>query len=111
MAATQTDLANRVLKKIRVLGTGQVADAEDLQVAKQALKAAHASIRKDDRVRWTIQAIPEAAEEPYVLMASFLAAPEFGKPQDSNWWVWGQREITALVNAPASGQPVRTEYF
>lgn len=111
MAATQTDLANRVLRKIRVLGQGQVADAEDLLVAKQALKAAHASLRKDERVRWTIQTIPDAAEEPYVLMASFLAAPEFGKPQNVDWWVWGEREITAIVSAPASGEPVKTEYF
>ncbi|WP_186076145.1 hypothetical protein [Burkholderia gladioli] len=111
MAATQTDLATRVLKKIRVLGSGQPADSEDLLVAKQKLRAVHASIRKDDRVRWTIQTLPEAAEEPYVLMASFLTAPEFGKPADQNWWTWGEREITALVQAPSSGQPVRAEYF
>lgn len=111
MAVTQTDLANRVLKKIRVLGTGQTADAEDLLVAKQKLRAVHASVRKDDRVRWTIQTLPEGAEEPYVMMASFLKAPEFGKPADPMWWTWGEREITALTKAPTSGQPVKQEYF
>ncbi|WP_155632860.1 hypothetical protein [Burkholderia stagnalis] len=100
-----------MLKKIRVLGTGQTADAEDLLLAKQKLRAVHASVRKDERVRWTIQTLPEAAEEPYVLMASFLAAPEFGKAADPMWLTWGEREITALAKAPRSNEPTRTEYF
>lgn len=110
-AATLTDLATRVLQKIGVLGVGQAAAPEDLSVAQQKVRAVHASIRKDDRVRWTINDLPEAAEEPYVMMAAFLAAPEFETAQDQNWWLWGEREITALVKTPSSGRTTRTEYF
>jgi hypothetical protein len=111
MAATLNDLAIRVLRKIKVLGVGQTAAPEDLQVAQEKIRAAHASIRKDDRVRWTINDLPEAAEEPYVLMASFLAAPEFEEAADQSWWLWGEREINALIQTPKSGEPVRAEYF
>ncbi|MEX3972253.1 hypothetical protein [Paraburkholderia caribensis] len=110
-AATLTDLATRVLQKIGVLGVGQPAAPEDISVAKQKVTAVHASIRKDDRVRWTINDMPEAAEEPYVFMASFLAAPEFEVAANQSWWLWGEREITAIVKTPKSGEPVRTEYF
>ncbi|WP_224030259.1 hypothetical protein [Paraburkholderia caribensis] len=71
----------------------------------------HASIRKDDRVRWVIQDLPEAAEEPYVYMAAYLAAPDFGQQADQTWFLWGEREINALIRTPRSGEPVRTEYF
>ena len=111
MATSIPELANRVLQQIKVLGEGQTASPEDTQVVEQKLRAVHASLRKDERVRWTINALPEAAEEPYVLMAAFLAAPSFGQPQDQTWWIWGEREITALVSTPTTGQPVRTEYF
>lgn len=111
MAATQTDLAIRVLQKLRVLGVGQSASAEDLQVAKQALTAAHASLRKDERVRWTLQALPEAAELPYVLMAASMCADDFGAQANPGWGAWAEREITALITTPETNAPTRTEYF
>jgi hypothetical protein len=100
-----------VLQKLKVLGEGQTASAEDQQIAEQKVCAAHASIRKDERVRWTINDLPEAAEEPYVFMAAFLAGDAFGAPVETLWWTWGEREITALVATPGTGQAVRTEYF
>jgi hypothetical protein len=93
------------------LGEGQTANAEDQQIAEQKVRAVHASIRKDERVRWTINDLPEAAEEPYVLMAAFLGATEFSRPPDPMWWTWGEREINSIIQTPQSGQTVRTEYF
>lgn len=111
MATTVPELAKRVLQKLKVLGEGQTAEPEDQQIAEQKLRAAHASIRKDERVRWTINDLPEAAEEPYVFMAAFLAADALGAAAETLWWTWGEREITALVATPRTAQPVRTEYF
>jgi hypothetical protein len=96
MAATQTDLAIRVLQKLKVLGVGQSASAEDLQLAKQAINEAHASLRKDRRVRWTLQELPEAAELPYVMLAATI---------------WAEKEITGVIYTPRTDAPTRTEYF
>lgn len=112
MAATQTDLATRVLQELKVLGVGQPASAEDLEIAKQKLRAVHASLKKDERVRWTIQDMPEAAEEPYVVLAATLAAASFGATADPGWGPWAEREITALISTPRTHhEPVRAEYF
>lgn len=110
MAATQTDLATRVLQKLKVLGVGQSANADDIAVAKQSLTEVHASLRKDERVRWSLQELPEAAEVAYVYMAAFLCADDFGT-SFPNGWAYGQGEITSLINTPKSGETTRTEYF
>lgn len=109
--ATKAELAKRVLQNLKVLGTGQTADAEDQLIAEQKVSAVHASLKKDERVRWTIQEIPEAAEEAYVFMAAFLAAPSFGQGLTQDVWNWGQQEITRLISTPASGENTPTEYF
>lgn len=109
--ANKAELATRVLRKIKVLGAGQTADAEDQLIAEQKVAAVHASLKKDERVRWTLQDVPEAAEEAYVFMASFLAAPEFGAGIGPEVWTWGQQEITRLISTPRSGEATRMEYF
>lgn len=109
--ATKAELATRVLRKIKVLGAGQTADAEDQLIAEEKVSAVHASLKKDERVRWTLQDIPEEAAEPYVFMASFLAAPEFGAGLGPDVWNWGQQEITRLISTPRSGETTCTEYF
>lgn len=111
MAATINDLAIRVLKKLKIWELGQAPDAEDLMTAEERLRAVHASIRKDDRVRWTLNSLPLAAEEPYVLMAAFLSGPEFDAPVEAVWWTFGEREINALIKTKSSGEPTRVEYF
>ncbi len=109
--ATQADLAVRVLRKIRRLGTNQTPQPEDMEIVLEKLRAVHVSLAKDERIRWTINTLPEAAEEPYVFMASFLSAPEFGVGIDQAVWTWGEREITSLINVRESGDPTRMEYF
>jgi hypothetical protein len=109
--ATQAELATRVLRKLKVLGTGQTAEPEDQLIAEEKVSAVHASLKKDERVRWTLQDIPEAACEPYVFMASFLAAPEFGAGLTQDVWNWGEQEITRLISVPRSGETTRAEYF
>lgn len=111
MAATINDLAIRVLKKLKVWELGQSPNPEDILTAEEKLRAVHASIRKDDRVRWTLNSLPMAAEEPYVLMAAFLAGPEFTAPVEQLWWTFGEREINSLIRTKSSGQPTPTEYF
>lgn len=109
--ATQADLAVRVLRKIRRLGTNQTAQPEDIVIVLDKLKAVHASLKKDERVRWTISQMPEGAEEPYVCMAAFLVGSEFGASISKDAWDWGEREITSLINVKKSDDPTRMDFF
>lgn len=108
--ATNIELAPRVLRKLGILAVGQTASAEDQELALQKLKAVHASLKADGALRWTLGEIPDFAEEPYVMMAAYLAAPEFGLAADPSAWMFGLSEIQSGVRLRSIG-PVCAEYF
>ncbi len=84
--------------------------AEDIATAEQKLQAVHASLMKDDLVRWTLTDIPVYAEEPYVAMAAFLAGPEYEKPVSIYQWAYGHSEIEKAVQRRYTGASY-AEYF
>lgn len=108
--ATFDDLAPRVLRKLTVLPPGEDGDAADLETVTQKLQAVHASLKKDDLLRWTANDIPDFAEEPYVAMAAYLAGPEFTKAVTVDQWAYGHTEIEKAVQLKSSGT-VSAEYF
>ncbi len=108
--ATITELAKRVLRKLTVLAPGEPGDAHDLEVAVEKLKAVHASLKKEELLQWTLQDIPDWAEEPYITMAAFLLGPEFTKPVDIGMWQYGMSEIRSGVQI-GNGGTVCAEYF
>jgi hypothetical protein len=108
--ATISGLALRVLKKLQILPPGQDADAEDLETAIEKLRTVHASLKKEGLTQWTINDIPDYAEEPYVLMAAFLAGPEYERPVDVGMWQFGISEIRSAIQLPATGT-VCADYF
>lgn len=105
------DLANRVLIKTTVLAPGEAATAEDLALARQKLAAVHESLRAHELLRWTEKDVPAFAQEPYVIMAAFLAAPEFGKPADGAAWLFGLAQIEGGIQVRKSQDPVYSESF
>lgn len=108
--ATATELVPRVLRKIKVLAAGEVASAEDAQLVEEKLRAVHASLKTHGLLRWTLQDIPDYAEEPYVMMCAFLVAPDFSQVAEPAYWSIGLSEIQAAVSLKAAGV-VRAEYF
>lgn len=108
--ATISDLAKRTLQKLQVLAAGETPSAEDQELVVTKLMAVHAYLRKEDLLRWTVQDIPDYAEEPYVMMAAFLAAEDFGRVVSAANWQGGLSLIQSAVALPNTG-PVRTEYF
>jgi hypothetical protein len=108
--ATKRDLGPRVLRKLTVLAAGETADADDIELVNEKLDAVHASLRTRGLLRWTLNDVPDYAQESYVLMAAFLAAPEFQRPPDATMWSAGMREIEAAVALTDVGV-TRAEYF
>lgn len=108
--ATKRDLGPRVLRKLSVLGAGETAEADDIDLVNEKLDAVHAALRTRGLLRWTLNAVPDYAQESYVLMAAFLAAPEFQRPPDATMWSAGMREIESAVALPNAGT-TPAEYF
>jgi hypothetical protein len=99
--ATTTDLSLRILQKLKALGSNEPADADDLVKALEKLKAAHYAFRIRGLVRWTLNTIPDYAEEPYVLMAAFLGAAEFDAVPDQTWPLIATTDLQRAANLPA----------
>jgi hypothetical protein len=88
-----------------------MAGATGQAMAEQKVRAAHASLDARGMTRWTLADIPDYAEEPLVMMAAELLAPEVGQPAINGMYLAGEREIRRVVAMPSSGTPVVAVYF
>jgi len=109
--ATKSELALRLLKKLGVVGAGQTARADDQELAEEKIAAVHDALVSFGKPRWTLAAVPEYAAEGYTLMATVLAAPEFGAPVDGGAWTAGLRMVSAGAALGPSSDPITSEYF
>lgn len=80
-------------------------------IAEEKVRAVHYSLDARGVARWTLNDIPDYAEEPLVMMAAELLAPEVGQPPLPGLYVAGEREIRRLIAMPSSGTPVVAVYF
>lgn len=108
--ATMTDLAIRTLQKLQALGLDEIASAEDKQKAEEKLRVAHTFLRTQSLVRWTLNDIPDFAEEPYVMVAAYFATSDFGMADRPDLLANGMKIIQAAVNLPSAGT-TQAEYF
>lgn len=109
--ATKTELAQRLLRKLGVVGAGQTATADDALIAEEKIVAVHDALVSMNRARWTLADVPAYAAEAYVLMASVLAAPDFGVPADGGAWVAGLRMVAVGASLAPSADPITMESF
>lgn len=108
--ATLNQLGARVLRKLQVLAANEAADPADLAVAVEKLKAAHYAFRVQQLAAWTLNDIPDFAEEPYVMMAAFLAVGEFEAQAMPSWPMQATTELQRAANLPAA-DTTPAEYF
>lgn len=108
--ADLAQLAPRVLRKLTVLGADEEPSASDYELALEKLRAVHAWLKAQKLLQWTMNDIPDFAEEPYVLMAAFMTTDEFGKPPRIDWWQSGLQAIAAGINLRNIG-PTQAEYY
>jgi hypothetical protein len=80
-------------------------------LAEQKVLAVHYSLEARGRTRWTIYDLPVWGEEPYVLMAAVLLAPECGVKADPNWTQQAEMDLMRIVSLPSTREPVRAMYF
>lgn len=108
--ATLNDLAIRTLEKLQVLGQDETASPADLAKAVQKVRSVHALLKAKGVLRWTLSDIPDYAEEPYVILACYFAAPDFQVERDPEGKRMGMDMIYEAINLPSVG-PIAAEYF
>lgn len=106
-----TDLRTRTLEKVGVQADWETPSANDMGKALQALKSAHNELAIEDLLLWTMNDIPEALEEAYVMMAAWYAGPEFGFPVDITIHELGLRMVRKYAMTRKPITPVEAEYF
>jgi predicted deacylase len=80
-------------------------------IATKAVTAVHADLAARGRVRWSIEDVPAAAEQPYVTLAAFQLAPLFEQQGNAAEVVQANRQLAQIIALPTSGERVQVEYF
>jgi hypothetical protein len=80
-------------------------------LAEQAVQAVHDDLAARGKARWTIRDIPRAAERPYVMLAAYHLAPEFGVTPSEPDRGMATIDLIRLAALPSSGERTRAEYF
>lgn len=101
--ADETGYSAGVALVRRVVMSGPIGQA----IAEQKVASAHNSLAARGLTRWTSHDIPLYAEEPYVMMAAELLAPDVGQPPMPGLWKAGENEIRRVVAMPSARKSVR----
>lgn len=100
----QQDVVETRIRRVSV-----VMGAPDL--AAQAVLAVHMDLDARGKARWSVFDIWEAAEQPYVVLAANILAPEFGLPVDDRGELMARTRLAQLIALPTDGETFATEYF
>jgi hypothetical protein len=80
-------------------------------LAEQAVRAVHADLAARGKTRWVISSMPEAAEQPYVVLAANHLAFEFQVPADERGGQQARVDLARLIALPTSGERIVAEYY
>jgi hypothetical protein len=80
-------------------------------IAEAKVRAAYGSLAARGLSRWTLASIPEEAEEPIVMMAAALLAPDIGEPVPPGMYQAGETEIRRITALGTSRTAVVPEYY
>jgi hypothetical protein len=80
-------------------------------MAEEKVSAVHASFAARGLTRWQLVDIPVYIEEPYVLCAAELLAPEVGQPPVQGLFAAGERQIRQVIALPTARAPVMAVYY
>lgn len=76
MAVTKQEMRNKVLRTLKLLPTGQDADAEDVVIVEDTIDAAQAFLVSEGVAYWETSAIPEGVAIGFRDYVAAMAAPE-----------------------------------
>ena len=101
---TADALAVEVLIKLAVIAPEEVPSTQDRSEAIARVYAVHDILAGADYITWTANTIPGNVSDFYIIMASQLAAPTFGKPADREAFTSAQAMIRIQALSGTYGQ-------
>lgn len=110
---TRAQLVTRALQKLKVVGSGQTASAEDSQLVDDVVGPVLQSLSRRAIFQWGDEDdLPEEAFEHLADCVAHAAAPDFGKSYGDDAALRGfERRLRELEPYALSGQRQTTEYF
>ena len=105
----QADPAQWPALEERIRRAVLVQRAPDL--ATQAVMSVHQDLAARGKVRWTVFDIPVHVEDPYVMLAAYSLAPEFGMNPSQDDAKIAEVSLNRYISLPSSGERVPVEYF
>lgn len=113
MTKTRDQLVARSLEKLRVVGSGQTASAEDTALVDAVVDPVMSSLATRQVFSWgDPDELPDEAFEHLADCVAHAAAPDFGKMHGDRAARLGfEADLRALNIYSLSGQIARTDYF
>lgn len=105
-------LANKTLEYIGVKPAGQAASGEHVNLVQEFIDSAYDSFQEQGIAPYSIEAIPEWAQIPWMKYLAVEVGPRFGKPYPDTFQEKSIREMTMVVfGGPRGALPTRSEDF
>jgi hypothetical protein len=113
---TKAEIRNRVLQRMRVLGQGQTASAEEAAHVDQHIDFLHNELEARQLARigtltWTVDTIPDYLAEAYTIMAAFRSSPLFGRQTTYDEYQMGEDMLRRIATAPADSDETEATYY
>lgn len=112
MTQTRERLVARALEKLKVVGSGQTASAEDTQFVDEVVEPMMADLGARNIFAWGNEdELPDDAFEHLAGLLANSCAEDFGKVNDENKRVLLETRLRMINPISLSGQPQKVEYF
>jgi hypothetical protein len=113
---TKVEIRNRVLQRMRILGQGQTATAEEADHVDQHLKFLHNELEARQLARigtltWTVDTIPDYLAEAYTIMTAYRASLLFGRQTTYDEYQMGEDMLRRVIAAPSDSDPIKAVYY
>jgi len=117
MTKTLAQLRNRTLQKLKVLGAGEVANAEDAALVDDAIASVNEKLRDLEICFWADGEIPESVVEDLAVYVACHCASDFMSEQEAQAYRQMNEPISFVElkritsSRPRAYQPTRGDYY
>lgn len=111
MPKTREELKRAILGKLNVVGVGEIASAEDIQVVDLHIDTRVAHLVASGVINgFDFSAIPETVFDDVATHVASAAAPDFGQPSSPDAEARAEANLRRHLR-PGSSRPARPDYF
>lgn len=117
MTKTLAELRNRTLQKLKVLGAGEVANAEDASLVDDAIASVNEKLRDLEICYWADGETPESLFEDLAVYVACHCASDFMSEQEAQAYrqlnePLSYKELKRITSSrPRAYTPTRQDYF